>query len=255
MEKDKVRIVVISDTHEVEGWENQVQDGDILIHCGDFTMLGMKKEVESFKSKLLLLPHKHKIVIAGNHELTFDTEMMTIKRQEVNERFKSMKNVNNLEVKKIISECPHIHYLENSGVEVEGIRIWGSPYQPKFYFWGFQKGDQILPQIWQQIPTGVDILVTHGPPSGVRDPDSELNPKGSKSLLEEVTKRVKPKLHVFGHLHEGYGWEEKEGILFVNASTCDESYTATHPSIAIDMDLKTKTPTVAGAKAKEFEFL
>lgn len=109
------------------------------------------------------------------------------------------------QVKSSLKNCI---YLEDSGTKVGGLNIYGSPWQPVFCDWAFnlERGDP-LRAVWKKIPDGTDILITHGPPIGHGDilkGGSERS--GCVDLLMEIQKRVRPKYHIFGHIHEGYGY-------------------------------------------------
>lgn len=193
-------IICIADTHnKYDGLE--IPDGDILIHAGDMTMEGTEPEIREFARFFEALPHKHKVLIAGNHDFLFENEP---KRAE-----------------KLLPPC---HYLLDSEVEIDGIRIWGSPWQPWFHDWAFnlERGRPIKRK-WDLIPEGIDVLVTHGPPLEHGDHVVRGEDVGCADLLDAVT-RVKPRYHVFGHIHEGYGVDRDKDTVFVNASICDFHY-------------------------------
>lgn len=126
-------------------------------------------------------------------------------------------------------------YLEDSLVTVCGIKIYGAPWQPVFCDWGFNlnRGEDILKK-WQTIPADLDILMTHGPPVGHGDLTGGKNNVGCVELLNTVQKRVKPKFHVFGHIHEGYGVTSDGYTTFINASTCTRRYLPTNAPIVFD---------------------
>ena len=128
-----------------------------------------------------------------------------------------------------------VTYLEDEEVEIEGLRLWGSPWQPWFYDWAFNlpRGPALRAK-WDRIPAGIDVLVTHGPPHGVLDHVGRGEDVGCEELLEAV-RRVRPRLHVFGHIHEGYGQLERDGVRFVNASTCTLSYDPVNAPILFDL--------------------
>jgi hypothetical protein len=131
-------------------------------------------------------------------------------------------------------------YLEDNERTVAGLRIYGSPWQPEFYSWAFNlpRGPELKAK-WDMIPDGLDILVTHGPPLGHGDMtfgyDGRM-PKGSVGCadLKDAVFRAKPKLHIFGHIHSGYGVTEEGGTKFVNASSCNENYDALNKPIVMD---------------------
>jgi len=213
------RIVCLSDTHNCNS-QIDVPDGDILIHAGDATITGTVEEVKRFNAWFAKLPHRHKIFVAGNHDWLFERN---------NELARTLLDT------KII-------YLQDSETKIADLKIYGSPWQPRFYDWAFNlnRGYELAAK-WKLIPDDVEILITHGPPNGILD----LVPRhgwDENTGCEELLKRVqeiagfgKLKLHVFGHIHCGYGTEENFGVKFVNASNCDEQYNPSQPPIVIDM--------------------
>lgn len=211
------RIVLLSDTHNCNE-QIIVPEGDVLIHAGDATIRGEQTEVEDFLSWFSRLPHKYKIFVAGNHDWLYETQ----------NRFA-----------RLLTAKFNIKYLQDSLTEIEGLKIYGSPWQPRFFDWAFNlnRGGE-LAEKWKLIPNEVDILITHGPPFGILDE----TPRGDFAGCEELRKRVEEiarierlKLHVFGHIHCGYGTGEKFGVRFVNASNCDEDYLPTNPPIVVDL--------------------
>lgn len=190
-----LRIVCVSDTHARHRY-TEVPDGDILIHAGDITRKGSLEDVESFNAWLETLPHPFKIMICGNHDFCFQEQA-----QEARQRI------------------TNAIYLEDSGCEVAGLTFYGCPWQPWFGGWAFNlpRGDA-LAQIWARIPDRVDVLITHGPPEGILDRTHRGDAVGCRDLLARV-REVKPRLHVFGHIHEAAGQVEIDGTIFVNAST------------------------------------
>lgn len=215
-----MRIVCISDTHNCNE-QIAVPDGDLLIHSGDATVKGTDNEVIEFAYWFSRLPHKRKLFIAGNHDWLFELDNRTA-------RF-------------ILSDS-NIFYLQDSAVEIDGLKIYGSPWQPRFFDWAFNlnRGPE-LAEKWAIIPNDIDILITHGPPNGILDavPRSwGIDYTGCEELrkrVEEIASYGRLKLHVFGHIHCGYGVHEEYGVKFVNASTCDEQYDPSQPPIVIDI--------------------
>lgn len=214
-----MRIVCLSDTHNCNEQIN-VPDGDILIHSGDATITGTVEEVKRFNAWFSNLPHKHKIFVAGNHDWLFER---------------------NNELARILLD-PKINYLQDSCVEIEGLKIYGSPWQPRFFDWAFNlmRGAE-LAEKWKLIPKDIDILITHGPPNGILDAVERkwgTDYTGCEELrkrVEEIADFGKLKLHVFGHIHCGYGSTEKFALRFVNASNCDEAYTPNQAPIVVDL--------------------
>jgi Icc-related predicted phosphoesterase len=199
-DEDKIRIVCISDTHSSTDKVNFpiIPDGDILIHSGDFTNVGAKDEVIKFNEWLGTLPHEHKIVIAGNHEFSFDPNC---------KKYKKLNYDVGDDMKKELTNCV---YLEDSEIVIRGLKIYGSPWQhwPCRGNWAFNltRGADIKEK-WDKIPDDIDILITHEPPLGYGDKVQALFGHvirgGCKDLLFTIKNRVKPKLHVYGHIHNG----------------------------------------------------
>ncbi|MGD9561403.1 MAG: metallophosphatase domain-containing protein [Pyrinomonadaceae bacterium] len=214
-----MKIVCLSDTHNcTNGIE--VPDGDILIHSGDATITGTVEEVKRFNEWFSSLPHRHKIFVAGNHDWLFERD---------NELARSMLDRS-------------IIYLQDSSVEIDGLRIYGSPWQPRFFDWAFNlnRGYE-LAEKWKLIPHDIDILITHGPPHGILD--SVPRPWGTENTgCEELRKRIEEiarfgrlKLHAFGHIHCGYGTRDELGMKFANASNCDEEYAPIQAPVVVEI--------------------
>ena len=232
-EERHLRFVCISDTHNQHNTLT-LPSGDVLIHAGDFSGTGTHQQVQRFLEWFIQQPHPHKILIAGNHDLTLDAQHY--ERSWI--RFHRKKKLNDEAIRDLLIQAqPYMHYLKDSMVTIEGTHIYGSPWQPAFFDWAFnlQRGEQCA-QAWQQIPTHTDILITHGPPLGHGD---LLVPKnthcGCVDLLAEIQHRVKPKYHIFGHIHEGYGVSSDGTTTFVNASTCNLDYQPVQAPIVFDL--------------------
>lgn len=235
--EDKIRFVCISDTHgKVEGSKLHMPPGDVLLHAGDFTQKGHMKEIEKFNSYLGALPYKVKVVIAGNHDLTFDDNITEASLRTFGVQKSTVESyLSERGLKSVKQMLTSAIYLEDSLVTVCGIKIYGAPWQPVFCDWGFnlKRGEDILKK-WQTIPTDIDILMTHGPPVGHGDLTGGNNNVGCVELLNTIQKRVKPKFHVFGHIHEGYGVTSDGYTTFINASTCTRRYLPTNAPIVFD---------------------
>ena len=213
------RIVCLSDTHNCTN-EIKVPVGDILIHSGDATITGTTEEIRRFNQWFSSLPHKYKVFVAGNHDWLFE---------------RAPRAARMLLDRSII-------YLQDETVEIESFKIYGSPWQPRFYDWAFNlmRGAEIAEK-WRLIPDDIDILITHGPPHLILD--AVPTRFGVENAgCEELRKRVETiaglgrlKLHVFGHIHCGYGTREDLGVRFVNASNCDEQYKPNQPPIVVDI--------------------
>lgn len=235
--EDKIRFVCISDTHgKIEGSKLHMPPGDVLLHAGDFTQKGHMNEIQKFNSYLGALPYKVKVVIAGNHDLTFDDSITEASLRTFGVQKSTVESyLSERGLKSVKQMLTSAIYLEDSLVTVCGIKIYGAPWQPVFCDWGFnlKRGEDILKK-WQTIPADLDILMTHGPPVGHGDLTGGNNNVGCVELLNTVQKRVKPKFHVFGHIHEGYGVTSDGYTTFINASTCTRRYLPTNAPIVFD---------------------
>jgi hypothetical protein len=205
-----MRIVLISDTHGLHR-QLDVPSGDMLIHAGDFTLNSKPPSIVSdFDAWLGTLPHRHKVVIPRNHEYI-------------------------LEEPRNRDAITNAMLLVDSGVEIEGLRIWGSPVAP-LYGGAFGMSNHAdRKRHWAQIPDGLDILITHTPPFAILDHGgSSERREGCPQLLEAVF-RAFPRLHVFGHIHAGYGTLRTSDTIFVNASLLGDSGNLDRKPIVIDL--------------------
>jgi len=238
-EDGKVRIVCISDTHSsVENVQPpyNVPDGDILIHAGDFTNDGEVEKVKEFNQWLGMLPHKHKIVVAGNHDTSFDPSVIAPGRR----LWEKLQHPELHMVKSLLTNCI---YLEDNHITIEGYKIYGTPWQPLF-----GRGDRAFQiphsdeEQWEdvcsKIPTDTDILVSHSPPLGIQDANGNGNMCGSEVLLRHVVERVKPTYHIFGHIHESYGIGTNGLTTFANAASCKHGTprVAENPPFVFDLE-------------------
>lgn len=207
-----MKIVFISDTHNKLGYV-KIPDGDMLIHCGDFTMLGTIEEFRGFNSDLEKLPHKHKIVIAGNHEFLLEH--------------------NQALGREILSAAT---YLQDENIEVNGLKIYGSPWQPEFGKWAFNlpRNSPSLHLVWDKIPRDTDILVTHTPPQGILDKTMSKEKVGCE-VLKQRLKDLSPRIHCFGHIHPAYGKKRIDDTLYINAAIVNEKYQPINQPIVIEI--------------------
>lgn len=214
------RLVLLSDTHGHHD-EIDVPDGDVLVHAGDFCTSGWENQARRFARWLAAQPHPHKVVIAGNHDRCMEADVALGDRLFAGAT-----------------------YLLDRAATVAGLRFYGSPWQPEFLSWAFNlpRGEP-LRRVWDKIPDGTDVLVTHGPPFGVLDRTYDGRPVGCEELRAALA-RVRPRLHVFGHIHEGAGVHAEDGVLHANASTCTLAYDPTNPVLVVDVPLERSQPAV-----------
>ena len=226
------RITFISDTHTRQGQipYSDLPGGDLLIHAGDIMNSGYNKnDIFDFLHWYDSIPgYDKKIFIAGNHDRMFENHPE--------------------DVKEWLSKFPNIIYLQDESYEIydletdKSIKIYGSPWQPEFYSWAFN-----LPRLgielaakWEAIPTNIDILVTHVPVYGILD---TVTGRGWDWLgCELLTQRiavVKPKIHICGHIHSGYGYYWDGHTHYFNASVLDEQYEYTQKPWNVEWDPET----------------
>jgi len=235
----KIRISVISDTHTKHGLipMEDLPGGDILIHSGDIMNSGYNKhDIHSFCTWFQSLKqYEDKVFIAGNHDRLFENEPH--------------------EVEGYLKDYPLIDYLQDEELVLYGdgpngdmpennIRIYGSPWQPEFYSWAFNlpKNGIQLASKWEAIPDNTDILITHGPAYDTLDTVvGRFWDNLGCNLLAERIEVIKPKIHVCGHIHSGYGYEFKNGTHFFNASVLNEQYNYTQKPMTFDWDKETNT--------------
>ena len=209
-----MRIVLLSDTHTHQGLS--IPAGDVLVHAGDATSTGTPDEVERFLQWFDAQPHRRRLFIAGNHDWLFQRQPDRAAR--------------------MLAGHPGITYLQDAGVEIDGLRFYGSPWQPEFCQWAFNlpRRGQALREVWARIPEGTEVLITHGPPHGTLDQVRGGLHLGCEDLAARVA-AVRPRLHVFGHIHDGFGVRRSGKTVFVNASTCDEAYRPINPPVIVDL--------------------
>jgi hypothetical protein len=196
----KITVVCLSDTHSRT--PEDLPDGDILIHAGDLTRKGTTPEIQAAIDWLSSFPHRHKIAIAGNHDTYLDPRS----RSTLSE----VDQTGSLNWR-------DIHYLQHSSMTIthgdRRLSIYGAPQIPACggpdYAFQYPPGQDA----WSDtIPPDTDILVTHTPPKFHLD--LFVSYLGCQWLLKECW-RVRPRLHVCGHIHDGAGrqtlfWDEAQ---------------------------------------------
>lgn len=202
----------ISDTHNQHTKLN-LKGGDFLIHSGDCTATGNIQQIASFLSWFEKQPYTYKILVPGNHDWGFERDPSYWKEE--------CKNRN-------------IILLNDSSVELEGIKFWGSPITPEFNNWAFNRyrtleqaqyrGSPWIKNHWDLIPLDTEVLITHGPSYGILDLLLQGGRVGCEELAKKIDELKSLRLHLFGHIHEQGGYEEKNGILHINGSSLDARY-------------------------------
>ena len=220
-----MKITLISDTHNKHKLITQdLPGGDLLIHAGDISSMGYEHEIREFcKWYNSLDNYTNKVFIAGNHDWGFQ--------------------INTEKVKEILGLYENITYLQDDSVLIgqDVVNVYGSPWQPEFYNWAFNLPRQgvELKEKWDNIPTNTDILVTHGPAYGYVDKVIGRTENLGCELLTERIKQVKPKIHVCGHIHTGYGYTFDGDTHYINASVLNESYIYYNKPLTIDWNPET----------------
>jgi Icc-related predicted phosphoesterase len=212
-----MKIVAVSDTHNalLRSWGRepnyQIPDGDIFIHAGDLDVYDKSDWLE-FCVWIKKLPHKYKVVIPGNHDFYI-------------ERY----------IKHILDGS--FNLLIHESREIDGLKIFGSPYVSWCGNWVFQYGKNDAHNVWAYIPNDTDILITHSAPRGILDKTSPQYAgilAGCPALKSRVLE-IKPKLHVFGHIHNGAGIKKVIGTTFINASVVDDDYLPNSKVFVVDI--------------------
>jgi Icc-related predicted phosphoesterase len=206
--------------------EAQMPDGDVLVIAGDYApnfpggggeVADARRQLEwvkgPFNRFLKSLSYKKIIVVAGNHDWLHYCS----------------------EVHKTAKHAIEAVYLEDSACEIDGVKFYGSPWQPWFWDWAFNfnrldpvSGFEEAKRVWAKIPDDVNVLITHGPPLNILDLAPQERRVGCPILRDRVL-QIKPKLHIFGHIHQSYGLEKLGETTFVNVSLCNERYQPVNP--------------------------
>jgi Icc-related predicted phosphoesterase len=217
-----VRIVATSDCHGRLG-SVTIPAGDLLVIAGDVLpnstrdperdAVAQARHLSELDELAGSLDFEHVVLVAGNHDWIFERKK---------DARRSLRN---------------LIYLEDESIIIDGVKVHGSPWQPEFCSWAFnlpRNGDE-LRHYWQLIPDDVDVLVTHGPPYGVLDHPDGVRPSVGCELLRERVDAIRPRLHLFGHIHGSYGIERRGETTFANVSLCDEDYEPTQPPLVFEV--------------------
>ena len=232
-----MRITLLSDSHNKHHEiTNDLPGGDLLIHAGDFMNSGYSQyEAEDFfKWFDKINNYDTKVLIAGNHD-----RLMQDRSDEAQDILTGYKTIEYLQDEDLV-----LYYDGHNGDRPEdNIRIYGSPWQPYFHNWAFNlpRNGEELQAKWEAIPTNTDILVTHGPAQTYLDAVGA--PYNTSllgcELLKERIELIKPKIHVCGHIHDGYGYYFNGHTHFFNASLLNEQYNYTNKPFTFDWNKDT----------------
>lgn len=195
-----MRVVALSDTHGFERGMPPLPDGDILLHCGDWSRdFGHWLDTARFARWVSQQPHRHKIVCPGNHDYAVWEQPVRAVR--------------------LFAESGAFMMGKNP-LEIEGVTFDGGPWMPLTGYdppWGFEMGEEELEAAWSRVKKA-DVLVSHTPPQGILDVHAQRGPVGCPVLRSHAF-RIKPKVHFFGHMHECRGSVQEGGIDFVNVAS------------------------------------
>ncbi len=212
-----MRLVCISDTHSLHDRMLSIPDGDVLLHAGDCTGSGSLAQLEAFTKWMGSKTHNYKILIAGNHDNCCENEPARSRE---------------------ICKSYGISYLSGEATVIDGIKFFGFPWQPIFHDMAFNARSEELWGRLKLVPDDTDVLITHSPALGIFDYIPDLGEHvGSYEIAKTIDRLPQLKAHVCGHIHESYGFAQREsdGIKFANASVCTERYRPTNPPIIIDI--------------------
>lgn len=213
-----MKIAAFSDSHNqhdiLTRW-NWMEPADVLVFGGDMSLRGSEGEVKAFFDWFWRLEqYRYKIFIAGNHDFLFENKPELIRNTQMPD---------------------NVYYLEDQEVVIEGVKFWGSPIQPWFHNWAFNRDRGAdIKKHWDLIPLDTDVLITHGPPYKILDEvlyENPSNPErnvGCKDLTEKIKELKQLKAHIFGHIHETFGQVEQDGVKYMNASFLDRKYRPTN---------------------------
>ncbi|KAI6085175.1 Metallo-dependent phosphatase [Hypoxylon rubiginosum] len=206
----RTRFVCISDTHNCTV---NLPKGDVLIHCGDLTNQGSFSELSKQVAWLEKADFECKLVIAGNHDLTLDTDFF----EQYGNYFHNNTPQDPAECQKLLTQSASLTYLRHESRTIKltspsgprtTFNVFGSPYVPSCGKWAFQyeRVDAVAGRIWQDIPLDTDILITHGPAHLHRDENRHRVAAGCE-MLRQAMWRVRPRIALCGHVHEARGVE------------------------------------------------
>lgn len=213
----KMKIALLSDTHGYHNRIKEIPNADVFVYAGDMSQIGKWQELKTFRDWLYILPYKNIVLIAGNHDLSLQDE------KAAKQFFKDF------------------HYLHDDEVMIDGIKFYGTPWQPVFFNWAFNRDEEVLKSKFSKISDDTSVLVTHCGPFGLLDYAPPLphigryewEHVGSKVLYERMMNLSKLKLHCFGHIHESRGNADIYGNFGNHVTFVNCSYNPNNPQIYV----------------------
>ena len=214
-----MQICVTSDTHTYHRDLVFDTNVDTIIHCGDFTKSALKNnrdETIEFLDWFDSLPIKNKILISGNHEYFLHR---CHKNFSIETFFKE--------------NYPNIHYLQDSSIVIDGIKFYGTPWTLRYGDWYFMKDrEKDLFEVFSKIDIDTNVLISHSPAETILD-YCQGKILGSSSLKYHIDNNLKNlKYHLFGHIHESYGYKDLHTYTAINSAFLD--YTKDNQPISFD---------------------
>jgi len=213
-----MKIVSFSDIHgqqnkKLTQWFNS-NPADLLIFAGDLQANQTNDYGIEFIDWIHQLPYTNKVLVFGNHDGNYIHTLTRVIEKGYTDTL----------------------FLNNGSINIDGIKIFGSPHSVEFGSWWFMMKDDELEELWKKIPDNTNILITHGPPFGILDYTFDGHTTGSKTLLKRVNQLKYLRYHIFGHIHESYGMKNINGKTFVNTSLLDEKYQLVNEPMVINYD-------------------
>lgn len=208
-----MKIAAISDTHCEHDKVIIPEDCDVICHAGDISGRGELTTISKFNHWMGIQPAKHKIAIAGNHDFCFEDDRRG----------------------SAIAMCSNFTYLEDQETVIDGVKFYGTPWQPWFYNWAFNvESEEKRENIWSMIPDDTDVLIVHGPPYMHGDECRDGSHVGCKKLVARI-REVQPKYVICGHIHESHGTYKLGQTTVVNASIMNRSYKPVNKPIILEI--------------------
>lgn len=222
-------LVAISDTHGAHH-DIDLPYGDILVHCGDFSNTGSPREIDSFSQWFGSQPHPIKLLVWGNHDLTLD-------RPFYDANWKRFHKQKYPPLPKNYWKDRGITTLTNEIVVVNGIKFWGHPaLRPEYNYWAWEFDSwKDSDDTMYGIPRDVDVVITHSPPYGVLDRNLSGEHIGNEELLVHIHDRVRPRICIFGHVHNPGSVRDDNGTRYYNVSMVDENLNIAHEPLVLEI--------------------